>query len=156
MYQCLNKVQKHNSVLLHRINYTWLPGSQSIWGDKYRFVNLYYLINFFFLLISQFPDSSIISFVHNNFDLRQEIFTARKRSLGQDNVFRSVYLSTGRGGYLDDVTSRGGVFVQGGVSVQGSLCLGGLCPGESLSWSKIPRTVKSGRYVSYWNAFLFC
>ena len=57
-----------------------------------------------------------------------------------------------------------GVSVQGGlcpgglcprrVSVQGGLCLGGalLCPG-SLSW-RPPRTVMSGQYASYWNAFL--
>ena len=41
----------------------------------------------------------------------------------------------------------------GGVSVQGGLCLGvsvlgGLCHGD-------PRTVMSGWYASYWNAFLF-
>ena len=72
------------------------------------------------------------------------------------------------------VCARGGVFVQGegvyvqwgglcpvggslsrgvsvqGVSVQEGLCPGGLCQGD-------PRTVKSGRYASYWNAFLlFC
>ena len=42
-----------------------------------------------------------------------------------------------------------------GVSVQGGLCpvkevfvQGGLCQGD-------PRTVKSGQYASYWNAFLF-
>ena len=69
-----------------------------------------------------------------------------------------------------------GVYVQGGslsrlVSVQGGLCLGGLCPGDlcpqgdlcagrvsvqgggSLS-GRPPCMVKSGRYASYWNAFL--
>ena len=37
-----------------------------------------------------------------------------------------------------------------GVSVQGGLCLG-----EGVSVRETPRTVKSGRYASYWNAFLF-
>ena len=36
---------------------------------------------------------------------------------------------------------------------------GGLCPGGSLSGrlprQRLPHTVKSGRYASYWNAFLF-
>ena len=39
------------------------------------------------------------------------------------------------------------------VYVQGSLCLGGLCPGESLS-KDAPCRVMSGRYASHWNAFL--
>ena len=54
------------------------------------------------------------------------------------------------------------------VSVQGGLCLGGLCPG-GVCWGSLskgvsikggvsvretPRTVTSGRYASYWNAFL--
>ena len=47
-----------------------------------------------------------------------------------------------------------------GVSVQGGLCPGGLSPGESLSRGTSvdrdpPGTVKSGRYASYWNAFLY-
>ena len=37
----------------------------------------------------------------------------------------------------------GGVFVQ-----EGGLCPRGLCPGRP------PSTVKSGRFASYWNAFL--
>ena len=34
---------------------------------------------------------------------------------------------------------------------------GGLCPGgqRPISRQRPPRTVKSGRYASYWNAFLF-
>ena len=52
----------------------------------------------------------------------------------------------------------------GGVSVQGGLCSGvsvwGLYPGGSLSRGgslsgRPPRTVKSGQYASYWNAFLY-
>ena len=39
--------------------------------------------------------------------------------------------------------------------MQGDLCPeGGLCPGVFLSGRSI-HTVKSRRYVSYWNAFLF-
>ena len=41
---------------------------------------------------------------------------------------------------------------EGGLCL-GGLCLGGLCPGESVR--ETPRTVKSGQYASYWNAFLF-
>ena len=53
-----------------------------------------------------------------------------------------------------------GVFVPG-VSVWGGLCprgsppgLDGLCPG-GLCHGDPPRTATSGRYASYWNAFLF-
>ena len=55
----------------------------------------------------------------------------------------------------------GGGLCPGGVSIEGGgHCLGGLCPGESLSGRPPDRdplrhTVKSGRYASYWNAFLF-
>ena len=43
---------------------------------------------------------------------------------------------------------------------RGSLSRGSLCPGASLSgdprtWTLPYRRVKSGRYASYWNAFLF-
>ena len=81
------------------------------------------------------------------------IITARKRSLGQGNIFTGVCLSTGGssswGVSVQDGLCPGGsisrmVFVQYVVSVQGDLCQGD------------PRMVKSGRYASYWNAFLFC
>ena len=43
-----------------------------------------------------------------------------------------------------------------GLSTGGGLCPGGLCPGGSLSGRPPPfRTVKSWRYASYCNAFLF-
>ena len=53
--------------------------------------------------------------------------------------------------------SLSGVFVWVGLGPGGSL--GGLCPGGSLSGAGLlgretPRTVSSGRYASYWNAFL--
>ena len=57
------------------------------------------------------------------------IITARKQSLGQGNIFRDVCLSRGR----YDVTSRHGQDPP---------------PGQH-PWST------SGRYASYWNAFLF-
>ena len=42
----------------------------------------------------------------------------------------------------------------GGLMFNRGLCPGGLCPGISVM--EIPRcTVTSGRYASYWNAFLF-
>ena len=69
------------------------------------------------------------------------IFTARKRSLGQGNILTGVCLSTGGGGSLYDVT-----YCPGGVSVRGGL------PRET---PPPPGTVKSRRYVSYWNTFLF-
>ena len=69
------------------------------------------------------------------------IFTARKRSLGQGNVFTGVCLSTVGGislpacirGHMIEGSLSRGVSVQG-VSVQGgALCpnKGGLCPGAS-------------------------
>ena len=118
------------------------------------------------------------------------IFTARKRSLGQGNVFTPVCHSVHRGSLsgggevcpgglcLGGSPAGGRVSVQGGlcpgvVSAQGGgsvcpggLCLGGLCPEGSLprgisvqggrgSVQEDPtRMVKSGRYASYWNAFL--
>ena len=90
------------------------------------------------------------------------LITVRKRSLAQGNVFTSVCQS---------FCSRG---VE--VSVRGSLCPGGVCPGVSVQVGSLsrgvvsvqgglcrgdisvqgdsPRTVKSGRNASYWNAFL--
>ena len=70
------------------------------------------------------------------------IVTARKRSCGKVMFLHlSVILFT-----------RGGL--SRGVSVRGCLC-----PGMSLSRGvsvrETPHTVKSGRYASYWNAFLF-
>ena len=41
------------------------------------------------------------------------------------------------------------------VSVQGGFCSGVLCPKGSVQGRSLsPSTVKSGRYASYWNAFL--
>ena len=58
---------------------------------------------------------------------------------------RSV--SGGEGSVSRGVSVQGSLFR--GVSVQGGLCPEGLC-------NRDPRTIKTGRYASYWNAFLFC
>ena len=74
----------------------------------------------------------------------------------------SGILSTGLGrGSLCNVTSclttwshvpsRGSLYWR--ISVQGVYVQGGLCPGVSVWEISVP--VKSGRYASYWNAFLF-
>ena len=47
-----------------------------------------------------------------------------------------------------------GISVQG-VSVQGVSVQGGLCWGDPLPDRDPPGTVTSGRYASYWNAYLF-
>ena len=80
------------------------------------------------------------------------IFTARKRSLGQGNIFTSV---------CREFCSQGGCLVWGGRC----LLLGGLVPGGvsslggTCSWGAPggdpPDSYCCGRYVSYWNAFLF-
>ena len=80
--------------------------------------------------------------------------------------------SLSRGGlHLGGLHARGspswGVFVPGGLS-RGASLSGDLCPGRSLSRGvsvqgvsvqgvsvmETPRMVMSGRYASYWNAFL--
>ena len=96
------------------------------------------------------------------FNMRRKIFTARKRSLGQGNIFRSMCHSV-QGGVFDatsclaawsHVPSRGGLCpwshvpsggsLSWGISVQGGLCQGvsaqewSLCPGvESLPRSGV-------------------
>ena len=75
----------------------------------------------------------------------------------------------GRSWSLSRGSLSGGGFCPGGVSVWGSLSGGSLSRGSlsrevfvqggslsagSLSW-RHPHTVMSGRYTSYWNAFLF-
>ena len=109
------------------------------------------------------------------------IFTARKRSLGQGNVFTCVCHSVYWWGgisvwchFLSDCLvpcSFGRVSVSGPMSLLGSLCPGegAVCLGVSLCRGSLsrgslsgrppnrdPRTVKSGQYTSYWNAFLLC
>ena len=68
----------------------------------------------------------------------------------------SVILFTGGG-----VSAKGRSLSRGwGVSVRGGSVQGDLCPGEvsvegGICQGDHPRTVKSGRYASYWNTFLF-
>ena len=47
------------------------------------------------------------------------------------------------------------MFSQVFVCARGGLCPGGLYPAGYLCQGDPPHTVKSGRYESYWNAFLF-
>ena len=75
--------------------------------------------------------------------LRMVIITACKRSCGKV-MFSEVFVHR-------EVSVQGGLCLGGSLS-RGSLS-GGLCPGGSQS-GRPPRTVTSGRYVSYWNAFL--
>ena len=70
----------------------------------------------------------------SKWDEKRAVFTARKRSLGKGNVFTRMCHSV-HGRSLYGVTS----------------CLSLVpCPFQGRSPS-----VKSGRYASYWNAFLF-
>ena len=102
--------------------------------------------------------------VQHNLELFNFIFTARKRSLGKGNIFTGICLSTA--GSLYDFTSCLAAwsmflltgrslclvpysFCGEGGSVQGSL------PDRVAPGHRPPCTVKSGRYASYWNAFLF-
>ena len=73
-------------------------------------------------------------------------FTVRKRSLGQGNVFTRVPHSVHRGHGSRSLSQ--GVSVPRGICVQKFSVQGALCQGY-------PRTVKSRRYASYWNAFFF-
>ena len=97
-------------------------------------------------------------------------FTARKRSLGQGNIFRSVCKSFCSEGGLCMMSlpvwylvpcffSLQGVCVPGPMFLLGNLCLGALCPGALCPGGlcrEIPplRNKKSRRYAYYWNAFL--
>ena len=64
----------------------------------------------------------VSTLLHNAvYSIFYNIITARRRSLGQDNVFTVVCHS--------------------------------FCS-DRLPWTETPLMVKSGRYASYWNAFL--
>ena len=101
-------------------------------------------------------------------------FTARKRSLGQGNIFRSVcqeFCPQGGGCLLLGCVSAPseGCMVQGGSAPGGCLLLGGClvwggsAPGGCLVWGvpggDPPGRLLLWRYASYWNAFfsfVFC
>ena len=77
----------------------------------------------------------------------EAIFTSRKRSLGQGNIFTSVcqeFCSQG------DACSQGGCLLPGGVWAGGVPGPGG-CPVETPP----PDGYCCGRYASYWNALLW-
>ena len=74
------------------------------------------------------------------------LFTARKQSFGQGNIFTSVCHSVHRGGALIDRDPW--------TDTPSWILLDRYPPLRS-SWTETPCTVTSGRYASYWNAFLF-
>ena len=79
------------------------------------------------------------------------LITARKRSLGQGNIFALVCHSVHGGG----AWSRGSAPV--GCLVPRGVCSGGVVLGpEGVPDGETPREgYCCGRYASYWNAFLF-
>ena len=83
-----------------------------------------------------------------NFILSTWIFTARKRSFGQGNSFRSVCHSV-----LGDLCMMS-FLVWPHVPSGGSLFGRGVSVRKT-PWEQTPHAVESGRYASYWNAFLF-
>ena len=117
--------------------------------------------------------SDIFPSCHQNCDslLSFSFITARKRSLGQGNIFTPVCHSVHRGCVRG--CSRGGCVVapmggwhawllQGGVVALGGcvVAAGGcawLLPGGGMCgiWRDTEIRSMSGRYASYWNAFLF-
>ena len=77
------------------------------------------------------------------------VITARKRSLGQGNMFTGVCLSTG------GAWSGGVAWSMGrGCLVWGVPALGGGVPDPG-GVPPSPNGYCCGRYASYWNAFLF-
>ena len=101
------------------------------------------------------PDKTFIDF----------LFTARKRSLGQGNIFRSMcqeFCPQGGGGGCGIPACLAGHMTnqQGGAS-SGGACSGGGVPAlEGVCSRGVPGGDPRdgyccGRYASYWNAFLF-
>ena len=76
------------------------------------------------------------------------IFTARKRSLGQGNIFAPVCHSVHRGEYLDRYSPQAGTPPP---PRQVQPTWGGKPPLGSTCWD----TVNKRGYASYWNAFLY-
>ena len=79
--------------------------------------------------------------------LNVTIITARKRSLRRLCFHRCLSVHRGRGLSL---CSGGGLCPGGSLSMG----VGGLCQGNPRTETPSPRTVTSGRYATYWNAFL--
>ena len=97
------------------------------------------------------------------------IFTARKRSLGQGNIFTPVCHSVHRGGGLlggclvqggsalggGDLLLGGGAWPGGGVLLWGGSARGGGVPGpRGCLVETSPDGYCCRQYASYWNAFL--
>ena len=86
------------------------------------------------------------------------IFIARKRSLGQDNIFRSMcqsFCSQGGWGVCSGGACSGEGLLSGGVLLPGGACSGG-CLLRGGRGVETPRdSCCCGKYASYWNAFLF-
>ena len=113
------------------------------------------------------------------FSFPKGIFTVRKRSLGQGNIFKSVCHSVHRrGAWFWGVPGPGGCLVPGGVPGPGRYLVPGEClvqgegvpgpagclvPGAAWcqggawsrgAWWRPPDDYCCLRYASYWNAFL--
>ena len=93
--------------------------------------------------------------------LVSSIFTTRKRSLWQGNMFTGVFLSTGGvpapGGLFWGVWSGGCLLPVGsgpGDACSGGCLLQGRCLLRGGAWWRPPDGYCCGRYASYWNAFL--
>ena len=91
------------------------------------------------------------------------IFTARKRSLGQGNVLHLCVILFMVGGLASQHALGGGVGFPACTGKVGLASLHALgrgvgfpaCTGKEVGFPACTRTGKSGRYASYWNAFLF-
>ena len=104
-----------------------------------------------------------MTFIHVKWRIheRGQIFTARKRSLGQGNMFTGMCLSTGQVPGQRGACSRGCLLPGGGL-VWVDACSGGGVPGlggacsQGGAWWRPPWDgYCCGWYASHWNAFLF-
>ena len=85
---------------------------------------------------------------------RKPVITARKQSLGQGNVFTSICYSVHQGSGVVGSASKGA-----GSASRGRVCIQEVCI-QGAGWADPPNGYygirpTSGRYASYWNAFLF-
>ena len=108
------------------------------------------------------PTNSSVAWIRVN-KLQDYILLPPASEVYEGNVFTGVYLSTGGGSVSRGALGPGRSLPRGrGVSFKGvGLCLstegggfsvqgeGGSLPGRP------PRTLMCGRYVSYWNVFLY-
>ena len=80
-------------------------------------------------------------------NISHKLITARKRSLGQGNIFTPVCHSVQSGGVLQGGVLPGGAWSRGVPGPGGGCLLPGVPGGD-------PPGYCCGRYASYWNAFL--